>query len=279
MLRLLKESIRRSIPFRPARYLEHLYSVGMDAVDVLTGPGFGPLPPRQVVPSAYWFRRNGAEYRRHLLEIGGLRRDDRVLDVGCWYGRIAVPLAHVLSPRGRLDGLDVDLPAIAWCRAELSTRYPNCHFEWMDVRNPSWNSKGAISPARADYPYEDASFDFVCGIALVEGLPPEVIDRTLSEMARVLRPGGRCFTTWYLLNEESRRLLQEGRTRPVFAPRSSDLLDPRDPSPKRIYACEERFALSLFAKYGLRIRGPVHYGTWCGRRSGAAYKDLVVAGR
>ena len=43
----------------------------------------------------------------------------------------------------------------------------------------------------SDTPFADNSFDFTCSCFVLEHLPPLIAERTLKEMCRVLRPGGK----------------------------------------------------------------------------------------
>jgi SAM-dependent methyltransferase len=53
------------------------------------------------------------------------------------------------------------------------------------------------------FPYDDASFDFVFATSVFTHLLPDAGARYLVESRRVLRPGGRLFATWFLLDEDA----------------------------------------------------------------------------
>src|SRR3546814_13028266 len=53
------------------------------------------------------FRAIGAEFLRHFVELGGLTPEDDVLDIGCGFGRMALPLARYLPPPSRSVGFDI----------------------------------------------------------------------------------------------------------------------------------------------------------------------------
>ena len=65
-----------------------------------------PAPaPESVFVGDGDYRAIGLEYLGHYVTIGGLKPTDRVLDIGCGIGRMAVPLTQYLDPeRGFLRG-------------------------------------------------------------------------------------------------------------------------------------------------------------------------------
>src|SRR3989440_4746657 len=96
-------------------------------------------------------------------EIG--KRKPRILDVGCGTGANLQMLAN----HGASEGVDVSGEALDFCRA----------------RGLSKVKQGAAE----SLPYEDASFDLVTGLDVVEHLDDDLAG--LKEMRRVLRPRGR----------------------------------------------------------------------------------------
>ena len=110
--------------------------------------------------------------RRHIIagfveracrDIGKLR--PRILDVGCGTGANL----QMLSRFGVAEGVDVSIAALDFCRAR--------------------GLAGVKQGAAESLPYEDAAFDLVTGLDVVEHLDDDIVG--LKEMRRVLRPGGR----------------------------------------------------------------------------------------
>ncbi|HUQ30807.1 MAG TPA: class I SAM-dependent methyltransferase, partial [Pyrinomonadaceae bacterium] len=89
----------------------------------------------------------------------------RILDVGCGTGANL----ELLGKYGEAFGVDVSEEALSFCRAR----------GLENVRHG----------AAEKLPYEDGSFDLVTGLDVVEHLDDDVAG--LSEMHRVLKPGGR----------------------------------------------------------------------------------------
>ncbi len=107
---------------------------------------FLPEPdPRQSLRRRRRFRAIGAEFLGHLVRIGGLQPDDRVLDIGCGIGRIAVPLTQYLSATTTYLGLDPAKEGIAWCQRHVTPTYPHFRFQQLDVAHALYNPNGLIA--------------------------------------------------------------------------------------------------------------------------------------
>ncbi|HVF50857.1 MAG TPA: class I SAM-dependent methyltransferase, partial [Pyrinomonadaceae bacterium] len=125
-------------------------------------------------------------------------------------------------------------------------------------------------------PFPDRHFDFVVLNSVFTHMLPDDVENYLSEIARVLKVGGRCLISFFLLNEESSALIESGRStlllRHQFGPCRA--LDPDTPELATGY--EMAFVSALYEKNGLHIRQPIHYGSWCGREDFLSYQDLVL---
>lgn len=243
--------------------------------------GRGMVPPASMVYVGIGdFEKIGLEFRRYFVDLAGLRPDERVLDVGCGIGRMAIPLTEYLSPSGRYDGFDVVREGIGWCSSRITPRFPNFRFLHSDVYNKHYNRDGAIDATGFQFPYEDGSFDFVFLTSVFTHMLPDALGRYLGEVARVLRPGGRCLVTLFLLNEESRESIAAGRSELDFRHEVSPgcvTVDPNDPEAAIAY--DETMLFDRFARAGFSIRVPVNYGSWCGRVRHLSFQDIVVADR
>jgi SAM-dependent methyltransferase len=163
--------------------------------------------------------------------MAGVRARDRVLDIGCGLGRIAWPLSEKLGRRGSYVGLDVVRAYTDWCRDHLGLDPRRFAFHHADIRTSLYNPNGKIEPEAFAFPWSDASFDLAIATSLFTHLMPDAAVRYLDEIARVLAPGGRVFTTFFLLDARGREAAATGWTYPTFgAPIEHGLLhDPAVP--------------------------------------------------
>ena len=110
-------------------------------------------------------------------------------------------------------------------------------------------------------------------------LPPD-LENYLSEIARVMKKGGKCAITYFLLNEESIRLIQAGEIESPnfnFIHQMGEFWTSREDLPEDALAYPEEFIRNLYPKYGLKIVEPIHYGRWCKRPNPVLGQDIIVA--
>ena len=251
----------------------------VDAGDRLRGradPGIPPKRSRDLVGGGD-FREVGQEFRGHIRELAGLEPSDRVLEVGSGIGRIALPLTEDLDERGTYDGLEIVKRGVRWCEANITSAHPNFRFHHADIENGTYNRRGRISAQAYRFPFEPATFDLVLLTSVFTHLLTPAVERYVSELERVVAPSGRVLATFYLLNEESERLLREGRSAIEFPSRVDGARVMDEHAPENAVAFAESDVVDLLARHGFDVLRPIHYGSWCGRATGRSHQDIVVA--
>jgi SAM-dependent methyltransferase len=241
------------------------------------------VPPVELIfdgtTTAADFKSIGEAFVRHfLIERAGLKPNGRVLDVGCGTGQKARPLTRYLDPTGRYDGFDIVPEGIRWCQTEYAA-FGNFSFRLADIFNTHYRRDGPSKAEEYVFPYEDASFDVVFLSSVFTHLLPRAIENYLGEISRVLVPGGRCVITFFLLNRESRRGMEEGRNSIAF-PHAHEsgkcrVADAR--SPETAVAYEEDFVRDLHERFGLTV-AEISYGFWCGREElYGCLQDVIIS--
>lgn len=255
------------------------------------------LPPRRLnLPS------QGPAVGERMVELmqahACLAPSSRVLDAGCGPGRMAAPLTRFLDPTaGSYEGFDVMPRSVKWCRRRITPRHPNFSFQLADLRNAQYNPDGRYRASEYVFPYPDEDFDVAIAFSLFTHLRPFEGRRYLSETARVLRPGGRLISTWFLLTPEAEQLVSAGRARRpgMFAEAQPTLqLDhtfndaagfafrSHHPTvPEHMIVIDRDLVQDLHERAGLRIVESID-GTWPGREPGAAdagLQDVIISER
>ena len=274
---------------RPLRWaLRRAYFAPVDLADRILRHRTGELlPPRSAIfaGSVDGYRASGRRLVSMLEQTAALAPSCRVLDVGSGNGRLAVALAETLDERGSYDGLDIVAAGIDWCSGAITPRYPSFRFTHADVFNAEYNPRGSVRPGDYRFPYADASFDLVVLVSVFTHMLPDDMDHYLEEIARVLVPGGRCFATYFLLNPESERLMEAGKSSLRFKYELGACRVVNPAVPELSVAYEEAFVRKTHERHDLMLEDDFRYGGWCGRRplwgeeSGPGDQDIVVSVR
>ena len=269
------------MPYRIRSALRKSYYSSVDTLELLLRRRDRLTPPKR--KSLYVgggdFRGIGQEFCRYFIELGKLQPDERVLDVGCGIGRMAVPLARYLSEDGEYWGFDIVRDGIEWCERNLAKQFPNFHFQWVNIYNKSYNPLGQYKASEYKFSYEDAAFDFAFATSVFTHLLPPDTENYLSEMSRVLKPGGRCLITFFLLNDDSLRLIKAGASTLDFQYELDGCLTVNEGVPEAAVVYDERLIRELCQRYHLEVAQPIRYGSWCGRGEFLSYQDIIVAAK
>jgi SAM-dependent methyltransferase len=249
----------------------------LDLADRLRGRGHELLPPRRYrrFIGNGDFLKVGRQITAYMRDELGVGPSHDVLDAGCGAGRIAVPLTQVLT-EGAYLGFDIVPHAIEWCSRTITPRHPNFRFEHVDIRQEIYNPDGKFSAATFRFPAEDAAFDVAALVGLISHLLPEELDNYLAESARVLRPGGTCFATAYLVDDEVAENISLGRTAFTFTNNHGEYYIHSEEEPTYAIAYRIEYLRTVAARYGLRMRREPKPGTWGVSTERPASMDLLV---
>jgi SAM-dependent methyltransferase len=204
----LPSRIARRLRWRPG-LRSRLRRAISNAVQRLKGaPDALPLPPARLMflvqgtTNVREFLTDGRTTALEVvrvLEANGveMRRLRAILDFGCGCGRV---LRHLRSlTDARLHGSDYNRVPIDWCRRKL--RFAS--FEVNDVAPP--------------LAYSTGEFDLVYALSVFTHLPENLQSVWLSELTRILRPGGHLLMTTHgecylsLMSEPERQSFRSGR--------------------------------------------------------------------
>ena len=260
---------------RARRALEYLAAAHIDLRLWLTGKSDPELPPlRMRFVGMGDFRSIGEELLNLLVHYGGLRRTDRVLDIGSGIGRVAIPLTRYLEPTATYDGFDIVRSGVEWCRGHITPRHPNFRFHLVDVRSSEYRDRGSDA-SRLRFPFDDASFDFAFATSLFTHLVFAETRQYLRESYRVLAPGGRLFATFFLLDDFAKEKLPSRDPRFRFTHADGVQRLSNLDNPAAGVAIELGAALDLIREAGFAGH-EIHYGQWCERPGGVTFQDVVV---
>jgi demethylmenaquinone methyltransferase/2-methoxy-6-polyprenyl-1,4-benzoquinol methylase/phosphoethanolamine N-methyltransferase len=117
-----------------------------------------------------------ARLRKMTIALARIQPGDRVLEVGCGTGDVAIAACAPAGPSGSVSGIDAGPEMIAVARAKAARAGVTVDFR--------------VEPIEA-LTYPDDTFDIVLSSLMMHHLPDDLKRQGLAEIARVLKPGGR----------------------------------------------------------------------------------------
>ena len=121
------------------------------------------------------FRGKSRELRQKTVDLARIQPGEQVLDVGCGTGTLAIEVARRVGPAGHVAGID---PGAEIARASAKAARHNVPIDFQ---------LGVIE----EIPFSNQTFDVVFSTLMMHHLPAPLKRQGLSEIARVLKPGGR----------------------------------------------------------------------------------------
>jgi SAM-dependent methyltransferase len=248
-----------------------------DALDVFLGLRHPLMPPKRYDYINIGINETiGKEFLEHFINKAALISSHRVLEVGSGFGRIAIPLTQFLNTQGRYEGLEIIKDGVNWCQSNFTTKFPNFNFQRIDVKNERYHPLGKYKASEYKFPFENASFDFVYLTSVFTHMYPDEIENYTKEIARVLKKGGHCFISYYLLNDISLDNISKHKGTYNFKYELEDYRIEDKANPLYQIAFHENYIKKLYKTFKLEIKGPIHYGSWSGRQDNLSFQDIIV---
>ena len=266
---LLKPKLRRTV--------RRFYYYPSDFIDSILGRRDKLIPPKGKIFIGHGdFKMQGDRLLNQLISYANLQPDQRVLDVGCGIGRLAVPLTKYLNNQGSYEGFDIVKSGIKWCEKNINKSYPNFNFKHIDLKNDLYNLSTDKEAKNFTFPYKDNEFDLVFLFSVFTHMTPLDVDNYLEQINRVLKPKGICFATFFILNEKSKKLMNNYNGLKFNYDREGYVLLDKNVREANV-AYKENYLKDLITKNKLNIE-QIHYGWWCGRNREECldYQDALV---
>ena len=234
------------------------------------------IPPRGMI-----FIGSGdfVKQGNHLAELvktyTRLRPDDRILDIGCGIGRLAVPLTKYLSKDGIYEGFDIVQFGIDWCIKNITSRYPNFHFKCVSLKNDLYNLNTRDEAKSFVFPYPKDYFDCVVLTSVFTHMMPDDVENYLRQIALTLKEGGRCLATFFIINQEVKNAMDKNEIGFKFNYSYGNYHLMHSSVKEANVAFDENFLYAMVANCGLSVES-MHRGSWSNGANALDFQDVVI---
>lgn len=270
MLRSLYYSLPSSLRFTARR----LWYAPIDIIDRLSGRRDKLTPPKGLIFTGGGdFKAQGLKFLTFFRQLGGLQAHHHVLDVGSGMGRMAIPLLRYLNEQGSYDGIDIVKDGIDWCQDNITAERSDFRFHHSDIYNDLYNTGGAIPGHEYEFPFDNETFNFTFLTSVFTHMLKDEVEQYIKEISRTLKPGGICFATFFVINEEA---LASMNTSGIHFPFEKDgfyVMNEKVETANVGYP--EEYITSLAAANGMEI-DRIHFGKWCNRKEFTDFQDFVI---
>jgi len=211
-----------------------------------------------------------------IIEHGGLQPNHKILDIGCGVGRIAINLTKYLSNKGEYWGFDIRKEDVVWAQNNITPKHNNFHFEHSDIYNKSFNENGVIRAQDYSFAFEDDTFDFIYLISVFTHMLPEDMENYISEISRLLKTGGKCFLTIFVLSDELDAFSHIRSSALSFRHKRENYRISIEDAPEAAIAFPEDYIKNLFEENRLKIFEHKRAGSWFQGETFMEAQDLIV---
>jgi SAM-dependent methyltransferase len=211
------------------------------------------------------------------LVARGLRSGHNVLEIGIGIGGNATAIWRRFGHGVQFRGFDIIRFAVTWCRQHFKSLSSNYQFDHADLFNFDYNRFGKLEAAKYPFPYPKAWADIAFANSVFTHMQATEVSHYFREAARVVKPGGLIWFTFFLLDVESEAQIAAGKAvysfkHPRGVARVEDIA-----APDAAVAYPEHWIKSELAAAGFKIR-EIEHSSWRGRPA-SNYQDVVIAVR
>lgn len=222
------------------------------------------------------FVEQGRHHLRLLEEYAALKPNHSVLDVGCGIGRVAVPLTSYLLADSKYEGFDLVKKGINWCKNNITSNFPNFNFQHIPLNNDLYS----LTNQKAEnfvFPYEDNSFETVFLFSVFTHMQPLEVQNYLNEIYRVLKPGGKCLSTFFLYDNQIESEISNERRSFSFPFNKENYRLMNEKVPSANIAFHEIYINQMIETSKLTVKNKI-YGNWSKRGDKALidFQDILV---
>jgi SAM-dependent methyltransferase len=208
------------------------------------------------------FLTMGKHFASILIDKCGLKSDSHILDIGCSVGRNAIPLTEIVTT-GEYRGFDVVKNSIDYATRTITPKYPNFIFEHVNIYNGVYNMDRilALNSEMYHFDYSSDKFDIVFLVSVFTHMITKDVEAYMKEIVRVLKPGGKLFITYFILDDDSKAAMDHSQTDRKFPFEHGNYSAADEAYHEGALAYKREYIHDLYKRNGLKI-DEINNGFW-----------------
>jgi ubiquinone/menaquinone biosynthesis C-methylase UbiE len=222
------------------------------------------------------FIKEGETFLNHFIDLGNLKPEHSVLDIGSGIGRMAIPLTKYLTKDGKYEGFDIVKTGVKWCQKNITPKFPNFNFTHLNLKNSLYNLSTNNEASKIKFSYQNNSFDLIILTSVFTHMLPNDVENYLQEINRVLKSSGKCFCTFFIsTNELGLNVNKNTDFNFAFDKGNYSLMDKKVPEANVAY--KNDYLKGIIEKANLKIISK-HLGFWSGRQKSESlnFQDILI---
>ncbi|ADL50249.1 class I SAM-dependent methyltransferase [Clostridium cellulovorans] len=219
----------------------------------------------------------GKSQAEEIINWLNIKPVDKILDLGCGCGRIAIHFLDYLNEEGKYIGIDNNKELLSYCSENISAVKENFYFQFLDVYNGAYAKEGKLKVQEIKLPIERSSIDSVILWSVFTHMYIDDINSYLKESNRVLKENGTIIVALNIINDFSKKQMEEGKAvlKMKYSVDDYSCTLDRD-TPESGFGHSEDKIKELFWNNNFIIR-EIKYGSWCCGQIGGEFHDCIIA--
>lgn len=223
-----------------------------------------------------WYFNLGKEQAEKIIQWLSIKPENKILDLGCGCGRIAIHFLNYLNNQSKYIGIDNNEDLISYCRNNISVINDNFQFYHIDVYNGAYSKKGKLKAQEVILPLEDESVDIIIMWSVFTHMYLKDINSYLKEIHRVLKKGGKFIASLNLYNDFVKNQIKMNKSYldiKYEIDEDSYTLNPQIPEDG--FAHKEENLKQLYWNNGFFIE-EIKYGIWSRKELTGEFHDCII---
>jgi SAM-dependent methyltransferase len=219
----------------------------------------------------------GKYQSENIIQWLSVKPEDKILDLGCGCGRIAIHFLNYLNEEGRYIGIDSNKELLSYCKDHITSACQNFQFQHADVYNGAYSPQGKIKAQDFIFPLEDESMDIIILWSVFTHMYLTDIASYLKEIHRVLKKGGLVIASLNLNNPFTKQQIDAKKSHLDIKYAIADGLYSLDTVvSERGFAHDEDKVKELYWGKGFLIK-EIKYGIWSSKELTGEFHDTIIA--